>query len=370
MEAFHSAGLVCHERDQENSLGSRPDHSPGRRLTRCPLAWIRDQRCGGDFEEAFAWTKGFLDSSQERDFFRERSLSYAMEDTAFGGYKFLYLIQAWQLAERLKWNHLEKILFPPLHFLVTGPKERELSSLAKEEWRRNPLPALLQNEAPVPSQGYKEFEHSALFATSVEEVFDILRDLAHSGVGLEGIRDALLLAGSQAISNAQLGSWIWPMRAFHFGVLSPRWMDLVEPHRKTYGVIMTAALLNQASERSRESETNRRLDEVAQRLCPTDTLNVLRSVVSHSDPFASATAAYAILGMNEEKKEELFRMLVSLAAKNDGHLCYGNDLLFVQEAIDCYRRSSLNEKDRYIVSLGFFLGRVPKKYELFSVYGK
>ena len=325
---------------------------------------------GGDFEEAFAWTKGFLDSSQERDFFRERSLSYAMEDTAFGGYKFLYLIQAWQLAERLKWNHLEKILFPPLHFLVTGPKERELSSLAKEEWRRNPLPALLQNEAPVPSQGYKEFEHSALFATSVEEVFDILRDLAHSGVGLEGIRDALLLAGSQAISNAQLGSWIWPMRAFHFGVLSPRWMDLVEPHRKTYGVIMTAALLNQASERSRESETNRRLDEVAQRLCPTDTLNVLRSVVSHSDPFASATAAYAILGMNEEKKEELFRMLVSLAAKNDGHLCYGNDLLFVQEAIDCYRRSSLNEKDRYIVSLGFFLGRVPKKYELFSVYGK
>ena len=324
----------------------------------------------GDFQEAFAWAKGFLESDQERDFFRERSLSYALEDTALGGYKFLYLMQAWRLASLLKWNHLEKILFAPLHFLITGPKERELSSLAKDEWRENPLPALLQNEASVPSYRYREMEQSVLFGASAEDVFGVLRDLSHSGVGAEAIRDALLLAASQAISNARLGSWIWPTRAFHFGVLMRHWMDLVEPHRKTYGVIMMAALLHRASQRSRESEFNRRLDEVAQRLCPTDTLNVLKSVASHSDPFASATAVYAILGMNEEKREELFRTLLSLAAKNDGHLCYGNDLLFVQEAVACYKRSSLTGKDGYIVSVGFFLGRVPKKYELFGVYGK
>ena len=47
-----------------------------------------------------------------------------------------------------------------------------------------------------------------------------------------------------------------------------------------------------------------------------------------------------------------------------------NDLLFVQEAVACYKRSSLTGKDGYIVSVGFFLGRVPKKYELFGVYGK
>ena len=117
----------------------------------------------GDFQEAFAWAKGFLESDQERDFFRERSLSYALEDTALGSYKFLYLMQAWRLAGLLKWNHLEKILFAPLHFLITGPKERELSSLAKDEWRENPLPALLQNEASVPSYRYREMEQSVLF---------------------------------------------------------------------------------------------------------------------------------------------------------------------------------------------------------------
>ena len=35
-----------------------------------------------------------------------------MDDTAYGGYKFLYLMQAWRLAELLDWNHLVETLFP------------------------------------------------------------------------------------------------------------------------------------------------------------------------------------------------------------------------------------------------------------------
>ena len=323
-----------------------------------------------NFPEAFGWAKGFLKSGEEREFFRERSLSYSMDDTAYGGYKFLYLMQAWRLAELLDWNHLVETLFPALHFTITAAKERQLSHAAKDRWRSNPLPALLNNSGSLPDEHYRALEHSLLFGASAGHALDVLQDLTDEGVALEAIHDALLLAGSRALSNARLGSWIWPMRAFHFGCLSRQWIDWVEPHRKTYALMLSAALLHRASTSSRESESNRPLDEVATRLCPTDTLNVLRSVVSHSDPYASATAVYTILGMSDEKKEELFQTLMQLAVKNDGHICYGNDLLFVQEAVDCYKRSSLSEKDNYVVSAGFFLGRVPKKYQLAAAYRK
>lgn len=319
----------------------------------------------GNFSETFSWAKGFLQSDPERKFFRERSLSLAMDDTAYGGYKFLYLTQLWQLAELLNWNHAERILFPALHLIVTGPKDHSLSNLAKDAWRTNPLPSLLQNSGPVPERAYEEFERTTLFG-SLERTFEALRTLAQAGASLEAVRDALLLASARAVSNARPGRWIWPMRAFHFGFLSRRWIERVEPHRKTYPLLLAAALVQQASAHSRESDTNRQLDEVARRLCPTDTFNVLRSVVSHSDPFAAATAVYAILGMADEKKEELFQALMRLAVKNDGHICYGHDLLFTSEAVDCYRRSLLPGKDHYMVSVGFFLGRVHKKYELFS----
>ena len=365
----HQAWLVTRERKRTpwdlDTMDPQSDGSLDDRWHRFEM-----RADAGDFREAFCWAKGFFKADQERDFFRERSLSYSMDDTAYGGYKFLYLKQAWRLAELLNWNHLEKILFPALHFTLTATKEKALSTLVRDRWRTNPLPALLQNEAPLSEPSYRVLEQSLLFGHSATEALDVLQDLSQKGVALEAIRDALLIASARALSNAKLGHWIWPMRAFHFGYLSRQWMDWVEPHRKTYALLMTAALLHQASARSRELEHNRPLDELATRLCPTDTFTVLKSVVSHSDPYASATAVYAILGMSNEKKAELFQTLMQLAIKNDGQICYGNDLLFVQEAVECYQRSLLGEKDNYLVAAGFFLGRVPKKYDLTTAYGK
>ncbi len=129
-----------------------------------------------------------------------------------------------------------------------------------------------------------------------------------------------------------------------------------------------AARLNQASRRSREADQNRTLDEVARQLCPLEPVSVLRSVISHTDPYASATAVYAILGMDSSKKEELFRTLSSQAVKNDGEMCYGHDILFIHEVVDSYKSLQLEQKDRLLVAAGFFLGRVAKKYELFGTY--
>ncbi len=80
----------------------------------------------GDFSTAFGWARGFMGSPEGREHFREKSLSYALEDMALGGSKVLYLVQAWKLAEQLEWKHQEEILFAPLHFLVIGPEDREL----------------------------------------------------------------------------------------------------------------------------------------------------------------------------------------------------------------------------------------------------
>ncbi len=324
----------------------------------------------GDFSASFGWARGFLDSPEGREHFREKSLSYALEDTALGGSKFLYLVQAWKLAEQLEWKHQEEILFAPLHFLVIGPQDRELSRAVKDLWRENPLPSLLKNEGKISSDLYEKTERALLFEPSVSGAVAAIGRLARSGASYAAVEDTLQLSASQALANSKRGSWLGPMRAFHFAKqVGGYWKGLVNPHRQTLGLMMSAALLNQASRNSCEGESNRELDDVVGHFLPTDPLNVLRSVISHSDPHASATAVQAILGMGDEPKTQLLSTLANQAVKNDGDVCGGNDLLFLQEAFDSYQRSSLPAKDRHLVSAGFFLGRIPKRYEVFGAYG-
>ncbi|MFQ5929166.1 MAG: hypothetical protein ACE5MK_05675 [Acidobacteriota bacterium] len=322
-----------------------------------------------NFEDAFAWAKGFLKEEADRRFFRQKSLAYAMEDTFHGGHKFLYLFQVWRMAEALNWNHVENIICPALHFLVLGPKDRSLSKIVQEYWRQNPLTSFLENKGGISNQSYDKAETAVLFGDQPGDSLHMLRTLSDSGVSLEATQEALLASAAQALSNSDAGKWIWPMRAFHFGCFIRHLSD-TEPQQKTYALMMAAALLGQASARSRgDLEQNRQLDEVARQLCPIDPFNVLRSVISHTDPYASATAVYAILGMDEDKKKELLQTLLSLAVKNDGAMCYGHDILYVYEVSDCYKRLNLEQKDKLPVSAGFFLGRVRKKYELFGAYG-
>ena len=73
--------------------------------------------------------------------------------------------------------------------------------------------------------------------------------------------------------------------------------------------------------------------------------------------------------MEEDKTEKLFQTLLSQAIKNDGQICYGNDILYISEALDCYRRFNLQQKDILPVSAGYFLGRIKKGYELSGAYG-
>ena len=321
----------------------------------------------GNFNEAMAWVKAFLKEEEERKFFREKSLAYSMDDTFQGGQKFLYLFQAWRLAESLKWIHLEKIICPALHFLIVGPKDHSLSTPVLKRWHQYSLTSFLKNKGGISNERYDEVEAALLFSDGTGECLKILEGLADSGVSLEAAQEALLLSASQALSNSQIGDWIWPMRAFHFIYSIQQWKDQ-EPQQKPYALMMAAALLHQASSRSRELEHNRQLDDVARRLCPVEPFNVLRSVISHTDPYASATAIYAILGMDSSKKEELFAMLSDQAVKNDGEICYGHDLLFIHEVVDCYKRLKLEQKDKLLVSAGFFLGRATKKYELSGTY--
>ena len=331
----------------------------------------------GNFKDAATWAKGFLSTKTDRNFFRQKSLAYAMEDTFQGGHKFLYLFQAWRLAEALKWNHVEKIICPALHFLVVAPKDQSLSQRVREFWRQSPLSSFLENTGQISIERYDEVEAALLFSEGMDEALHALKTLADAGVSLEAAYEVVLLAAAQALSNSKAADWIWPMRAFHFSYSLQQSSHLDE---KTYALMMAASLLQQASVRSRELEHNRELDELARKLVPVDPFSVLRTVVSHTDPYASATAVFAILGMEDSKKNELFQMLSSLAVKNDGDVCYGHDILFIHEAVDCYRRFHLVQsagksqqwrlepKDKLPISAGFFLGRTTKRYELFGTY--
>ncbi|MFQ5738187.1 MAG: hypothetical protein ACE5JX_04200 [Acidobacteriota bacterium] len=322
-----------------------------------------------DFQQAVGLARGLLENEEDRELFRRCSLTHAMVDTAQGALKFLYLAQVWRLAEILEGQSLDKMLLAPLHFLVMGPRESELSEWVEEEWRRKPARRLLENQGALPEPLYSELEKVLLFGPGRSEAVGTIHTMADSGVGLEGVVEALSLAGVQSIANSKAGPWIWPMRAFLFSFLSGRFLDSVEAERRSYVLMLAAALLHRASARSRQGEANRRLNEMDETLYPRDALNTLRSVVSHSDPYASATAVHAILGMGESKKERLFQSLATLAAKNDGQMGSGYDLLLVRAAVDAYRRSESGHKDKFLLSCGFFLGRIKKSYALFGAYG-
>ena len=322
-----------------------------------------------DVSAALAWAKGFLANPSDRDYFRIQGLSYALADTAHGGFKFLYLLQAWKLAQSLQWKNQEAILFPALHFLVAGPREKQLSARVREYWQVNPLTAALKNSGTVSEELRSRFEQSCLFGESTDEALDAVTLLSRSGAGVEAIRDLLLLTAAQAVANSRTGHWPGPVRALNFAHLLRDWVNLVEPHRRTFALLLGAALIHQASAKSSDGGQNRVLDQLPGHLLPEDASQVLRSVVSHSDPYASATAAQVILDRNSGDGAGLAATLMDLAVKNDGHVCGGDDILLVKVAADCYQASSAADKNRYLVATAFFLGRIPKSYELFGAYG-
>lgn len=322
-----------------------------------------------DVPASLAWAKGFLASPSDRDYFRVQGLSYALADTVHGGFKFLYLLQAWKLAQSLQWKNLETILFPALHYLVAGPGEKQLSAQVREYWQANPLTAALKNSGTVSEELRSEFEQSCLFGETTEEALGAVALLSQSGAGAEAIRDVLLLAAAQAVANSRTGHWPGPARALNFVHLLRDWANLVEPHRRTFALLLGAALIHRASTKSSEGGRNRVLDQLPGHLLPEDATQVLRSVVSHSDPYASATAAKVILDRNSENGAGLATTLMDLAVKNDGHVCGGDDILLVKVAADCHQASSAADRSRYLVATAFFLGRIPKSYELFGAYG-
>ena len=322
-----------------------------------------------DVPAALAWAKGFLTSPSDRDYFRAQGLSHALADTAHGGFKFLYLLQAWKLAQSLEWKNLEAILFPALHYLVAGPREKHLSAQVREYWQVNPLTAALKNRGTVSEELRARFEQTCLFGESTEDALDAVRRLSQSGAGAEAIRDILLMTAAQAVANSRTGHWPGPARALNFVYLLRDWAHLVEPHRQTFALLLATALIHRASIKSSEGGESRVLDQLPGHLLPEDADEVLRSVVSHSDPYASATAANTILDRDTESGPDLAATLMDLAVKNDGHVCGGDDILLVKVAADSHQASSATDRNRYLVAAAFFLGRIPKSYELFGAYG-
>ncbi|MEE8348532.1 MAG: hypothetical protein V3R94_03110 [Acidobacteriota bacterium] len=339
--------------NQEGDLDSRWKH-------------FKEAADTGNFEEALPWAKGFLSNEQDRSFFQNKSLQYALEDGCQGSHKFLYLYQSWQLAQSLKWTNLDSILCPALHFLIVAPKDPSLSEKVKH-FPKGSWSSLLSNSGKVTRAQYLEVEKVILFGDDLDDALSAVGQLANAGASLDAVYEVLLIAAAQALSNSRVGDWIWPMRAFHLCYSLHQW-SRPDAEDSISAIAMAVAVLQQASQRSRELDHNREVGELASELSPVNPVGMLRTVVSHTDPYASATAVLAALGTDESKKEDLFQALSSLAVKNDGKNCYGHDILFVHEVKDCYQRFQLQEKDTLLVAAGFFLGRTTKSYELFGVY--
>ena len=324
-------------------------------------ASFRTSADAGDFQQAAAWAKGFLAKESSRSFFRLRTLSHAMEDSFLGGHKAVYLHQAWKLAEALDWNGAEKVLAPALHLLVLGQRDTAL-----HEQIRGDLSAFSfgQGNGGISDGAYEELEQALLFSDDAQSAVKALQSLSSSGSSLETAQQSLLIAAAQALCNSRPAQWIWPMRAFHFIQLAAP--GRLDSSQQIPALVMGAAHLQRASARTRELEGNRSMDGLTHKMVPVEPLALLKSVVSHTDPYASAIAVRAALSMGESGQAALLETLSGLAVKNDGEVCRGHDLLFIYELADAFKRSQHPQKDKLPVAAGFFLGRVPKVYELFG----
>ena len=319
----------------------------------------------GHFDDALKIAIAFLERPSERDFFRRETLALALLDPTDQGLKFLYLFQTWELARRLDWKNLSEILFPALHYLVVGPRRTGFLNRFGGNGRAS---RLLNNSGELTDELYRRFSRQ-MREGQPEDMERGLNRLANAGVGREGALEALILSAAEAIVNAKPARWVEPVRALLFTYFAHRFADGESGQRKSQALQVSAALVQETAARSRETGQNRNLREVSEWVSPLNPLTTLRTVVSQSDPFASASAVCAVLGMGEDKREELFQSLATLAAKNDGQQGTGYDLLLVKVVADCYHRFNTSYKDQLPVACGFMLGRLHKSYQLFGAYG-
>ena len=319
-----------------------------------------------EFETCYALVRGFLRNSQERDFFRTHSLTFALNDTAHGGLKFIQLAQAWEMAESLNWDHSEFILFPAFHFLVLGPRQDRLTELAVQA---EALEISKKGNSAVVEEDLEILEEAVLYSDDPASALGSLSRLASQGNTFDSIHDALLLTAVQALNNAQIGRWLLPVRALLYTAAWGDWARRAGSGNRGHSLAVAALLIQEASRKSREARQARPVVDMAESVCPTDPFETLRSLVSHSDPFASANAVQAILGMGDEGPPKLVQTLATLAAKNDASVGQGYDLLLVKTCAAAHERSQSQLKNRFLVGCAFFLGRILKNYELFGAYG-
>ena len=309
-----------------------------------------------DFPAALAVSRTLLCNPADRDFFRARTLTLALQDLALGGHKFNYLAQSWLVAERLGLKHAPDALVGPLHLLATTNQE-PTSAEPVSQTGKSTQPAIQPQDAV----------DRVIYGTA-GEALDAITAL-HATAGEQAVFDQLLLAAARTLAGAARNRWLPAVRAFHTVSLCQERLTWFAPEDRASVARLAAQVVNRAARECRADAKAPALDETIQVLCPTDPLDVLKSVISHSDPYASATAVYAILGMGEGARQELLQTLLAQALKNDGDVCWGHDILFVSECWRTYSRLESAQRDFFPVSAGFLLGQVLKKYTLAAEYG-
>ncbi|MFB3904264.1 MAG: hypothetical protein ACE15E_12510 [Acidobacteriota bacterium] len=315
-----------------------------------------------DFRAALEIFRTFFCSAADRDLFRARTLMRALQDMAFGGHKFNYMAQSWLVAERLGLKYAAGALVGPLHLLAVADEE----------------PAALEHFQPEP----RRTARSSRLAAAPEDVVETLvfgaeqdaleilgRLQASAETGQRKVFDHLLLAAAQTLACAARNRWLPAVRAFHSAFLCQECLTWFEPEDRASAVLLAGLIINRAARECHADAKAPALDETIKVLCPTKPFEVLKSVISHSDPYASATAVYAILGMDDHARQELFQTLLAQALKNDGDICWGHDILFVSETWQAYMRSDSPKRELFPASAGFLLGQVLKKYTLAAEYG-
>ncbi len=320
-----------------------------------------------EFDGAYQAASRLCQDAKTRSDFHHRSLRLASRDTAQGGLKLLYLSQSWRLAEALGWQGTEEVLFPALHFLILGPRDQSLAQEAETPPARQLLGRFDQNREPLGDGVLTEVETTLLNSNEADASRLALNRLAEEGVGLEGAFEALLITAAQALNNAQSGRWHQPLKALLFSYALSPWAPGAKAEEASPGLMIAAALIHRASRSSRESESNRDLSELGGELNPEEIFTLFRELVGYSDPFAAASAASRILKTGQGK--ELFENLATLAAKNDGRIGKGYDLLLVEACAKSFENASSRSKAKLPIACAFFLGRLLKNYDLIGAYG-
>lgn len=318
-----------------------------------------------DFKKAQALAGCLLADPSTFASCRDLLVLTALRDIANMGHKFLYVAKTLELLETLPGADTASLIFPALHHLAVGASDTGYFSLLQTRFKDlEPEAAqFMKNEIPITEDEAKRLEHVLVYQYPGLIIENLAYEL-QQGVSADELFQVVLSAASQALTGAFKENWLYPVHGYNFAHEGWEYFRKVpDPLQKMNFLFMSALFVNKMAVKSMDPHKTVKFEEV-DLAGQEESLAGLAKAVEESRP--EIAGALAVKLLDKADFQELARILVRAASKNDSGVCAGHDLKLAVHALLDYPRMRAGLRAKLIPALAYFLAQVEKDYDLFN----